>query len=716
MFHYDTIRPVCSVQIGNRLCHFDGLNTNWVDDGMGLGIRRLGIVGPTTSPTSAEGAAGSVDAGVHLIYVTFAYIRFGVVFLESPPCAAVSHTSAGSKKIDLSSIPVSSNPFVNARIIYMTRADGNEPLRLTLAGTINDNTTTTYSIDTADSALTAIPLAENNTPLPCAPYARNYGNRLVVGGAVPKPLVIAFTNASAAFTVLPSEGGSLCEGDIGKSVIFPSNTAYLIATVNEGAQTGTLTTAYQGATSPVDGEAVVIMGDPNLVTISNPLPLSVEGYDAAQDTQIYIGQDDGMNLRAIAPYRQTLLFGKSKAIYQLTGDLVTDTTSGPSYRVDILTDKAGMASHWSAQPFMGGATIFYGGDGIYIYDGVVRKVSQALDALFDDSRETSLLLGGVEDFRVDHSEDEKAHAIFDHTTQRYFLWLARKQRPTFRAAVLTPTISGGKITDVTITDPGEGYIFAPNITVTQPVGGMGGGAAISCTVSGGMVDSVTVTSQGLSYASDGTVTLTVNGGGCAPYKPLDMCVMLDFKHRNSLNRPAAWVFLIPASKSLLWHNEATFRFRPVIGNYHGQILELLVGHRDGVPEVSTGTTNYQFRVASVTSATSSLGTLLTMDTTGDYGGYIDPSAGTPGLPIVGVSGDRKGRFSVLRSYQGSHVVEVDDRLYGPCPFQAGDLVTIGGYHAFFASNRETGGMESVIMRGSRLKTMAYIPTFTDQDT
>jgi hypothetical protein len=72
-------------------------------------------------------------------------------------------------------------------------------------------------------------------------------------------------------------------------------------------------------------------------------------------------------------------------------------------------------------------------------------------------------------------------------------------------AILTPVISGGAVTSVTITAAGSGYSTAP---VIQFVGGTGNGATAHCAVTSGAISSVVVDTGGNNYTIAPYVTLT----------------------------------------------------------------------------------------------------------------------------------------------------------------------------------------------------------------
>ncbi len=107
------------------------------------GFTRAGIDAPTTAPTLADGAAGAILAGGYYGVVVFKNSDTGQ--RSNPGPASALYTAPGSKKIDWSNIPVSTNTQVNAREIY--RTPRNQTGVYYLVATINDNSTTTYTGD-----------------------------------------------------------------------------------------------------------------------------------------------------------------------------------------------------------------------------------------------------------------------------------------------------------------------------------------------------------------------------------------------------------------------------------------------------------------------------------------------------------------------------------------------------------------------------------------
>jgi len=135
--------------------------------------------GPTTAPVLSETATGSVDAGAHIVGVSYLY-KYGYI---SPPSPLATIVSDGSHSIHIASIPVSSDPNVVGRVILITAADKGT-LYFVPGGTINDNTTTTFDYDGPDTALIASAdyLQDLLTIIPNGSSIKIYHGRLAVIG------------------------------------------------------------------------------------------------------------------------------------------------------------------------------------------------------------------------------------------------------------------------------------------------------------------------------------------------------------------------------------------------------------------------------------------------------------------------------------------------------------------------------------------------------
>jgi hypothetical protein len=139
--------------------------------------------------------------------------------------------------------------------------------------------------------------------------------------------------------------------------------------------------------------------------------------------------------------------------------------------------------------------------------------------------------------------------------------------PAGSGAILTPVVTGGVVSAVTITAGGSGYTSAP---IIQFVGGTGNGATATCTVSGGSIDAVTVTAGGNNYSvapfvvltSSNPITLTTPTGAA----PVATDVYTVFCNARSIlskaNVPATtgtrWAVIDPDTTSLLLQDTEHF--------------------------------------------------------------------------------------------------------------------------------------------------------------
>ncbi len=129
----------------------DGL---WWYDPVNHTSRKCGVAAHTTAPTMAVGAAG-VPNGVYFGWVSDINDQG-----HEGNLSASGTVTVASQKIEWSNITVGPAG-TSKRRLYRSTAGGTTPLLLT---TINDNTTTVYSDNNADSALGAAP--DNNWTVP----------------------------------------------------------------------------------------------------------------------------------------------------------------------------------------------------------------------------------------------------------------------------------------------------------------------------------------------------------------------------------------------------------------------------------------------------------------------------------------------------------------------------------------------------------------------
>ena len=146
---------------------------------------------PSLSAGLAQVNPGIVDAGVHIVAISFEY---ATGYLSPPSTIPSNITATGVNDIELSSIPIG-NTYVVARHILMTMANQTE-LFFVPGGIINDNSTTIATINIHDSALvqSADYLNDIKTTLPSCSSLRLYHGRLVLIGVdvLPDILLVSY--------------------------------------------------------------------------------------------------------------------------------------------------------------------------------------------------------------------------------------------------------------------------------------------------------------------------------------------------------------------------------------------------------------------------------------------------------------------------------------------------------------------------------------------
>jgi len=142
------ILPITDLNPAPNLQVWDG--TNPVRDAAGLA--------PTSSFTAADGAAvptTGLDPGVHKFAVCY-LTNTGFTTQPGPKIAGVFtpvvYTAPGQKQVDLSGLPLGPSPQTVGRVILATKAN-EEEFFFVPGGSLNDNTSTTLTLDFFDTDL-----------------------------------------------------------------------------------------------------------------------------------------------------------------------------------------------------------------------------------------------------------------------------------------------------------------------------------------------------------------------------------------------------------------------------------------------------------------------------------------------------------------------------------------------------------------------------------
>lgn len=151
----DSAYPADVVVIRGQGYWGNGLDPSKVWDGLYGTTSNVGYPAYASAPSCADGAAGNVTAGIHLVRVRYKSSRYGYV---GEAGSATSHTAAGSKILSVNTT-LSNDPRVDTIVIEMTLAGGTvyyNALETT-------NTTATKSVNRSDTTLAEYTLDWDST-------------------------------------------------------------------------------------------------------------------------------------------------------------------------------------------------------------------------------------------------------------------------------------------------------------------------------------------------------------------------------------------------------------------------------------------------------------------------------------------------------------------------------------------------------------------------
>lgn len=158
----------------------------------GTDFTRHGVYPPTLTASQITGGAGNPNG----LY-QYAYTYINSASVESNMSTFSTAITAVNCKIELTSIPIAPQSWgVGTRRIYRTVTSGTSMFRV---ATLSDNTTTTYSDDTADASLGAAAPTDKGVP-PKYSTIIYHQNRLFMNDA-DNPSFIWYTDLNEPYTV-----------------------------------------------------------------------------------------------------------------------------------------------------------------------------------------------------------------------------------------------------------------------------------------------------------------------------------------------------------------------------------------------------------------------------------------------------------------------------------------------------------------------------------
>ena len=122
-----------------------------------LVVTNWGITAPVTAPTATATGVGGLFGNYNY------FVTFGNPVQESSQSPASNQVTAVNQNVQLTGVPVSTDPQVTLRYIYRV---GGALGTIQRVGTINDNTTTTFLDTTPDNQVTGVFLVRRDPPPP----------------------------------------------------------------------------------------------------------------------------------------------------------------------------------------------------------------------------------------------------------------------------------------------------------------------------------------------------------------------------------------------------------------------------------------------------------------------------------------------------------------------------------------------------------------------
>jgi hypothetical protein len=265
----------------------------YVYKGGGAPARLAGCTPPVGTLTVADGGAGNVQAGVHVLAVAFE-TDTGYI---SQIAAFASYQAAGSKVAHITNIPVSGDPFVVARRLVATISidpslfSGNIQDQYQFFfipdGRIADNVTTTHDSSFFDSELLQDASYTLNlfTKIPAPTGLTVYNNRLISYGEYANTSLVrasyvgqpeAFDQVNG-FMIVPLDGHVLTNAQAYQGVlyVFKATRTVAYSDNNEVPSTWPLTVIDEGIGASIHGVATVL--DSGGVNITNLLIIDFSG-------------------------------------------------------------------------------------------------------------------------------------------------------------------------------------------------------------------------------------------------------------------------------------------------------------------------------------------------------------------------------------------------------------------------------------------------------
>lgn len=364
---------------------------------VGLSSYNWGVPVPTTNPTAAEAAAGTMDSGVYKIHTVFRnqWGEIGNPRSDGPVSVTLS---SDNYKINLTNVPVSGDPQVSDVFFYITTPDTDSPFYY--AGKVSNGTTS----KTINSNHANWPADEYMEPgyltqdfedtlegpfryriPPVKRFVEVFDERIFVAGELDYSSGLASaTNGSDIMT--GDSGMSLNSGHIGKWITLNNeNTAYQIERVLTPRRFQVDRDYVRPAWRDADPANIeyVITGYVHEVAFSE----QGEPEYFPSINSFNVGRDEGGRITGMKKVGNQMIVATDRSLHRVyhTGD------SYQPYGVQRTNSPVGCTAHRS-MVVANGALFFWGGDGFYVFQNntAVNISHDALGRIHEDMQQSLL--------------------------------------------------------------------------------------------------------------------------------------------------------------------------------------------------------------------------------------------------------------------------------------------------------------------------------------
>jgi hypothetical protein len=256
---------------------------------------------------------------------------------------------------------------------------------------------------TADGSLEALSInleadGMDLTIPPCR-FIRAWRGSLVCGGFLRSEITVTGTTGATAITVSPS----LSADDIGCYITIPGEpyTYQIIAADGEG--NATIDTALA---NDHNGTVAIRWRDDDVIYVSRPLPGNIEVYSAENGRVITNAGADNAITGIASHGSYAYIFRRD------TVEILTGSPEKPALE-PFPGNPPGCRSHATIVDSLSPCVLYYAGaNGVWQISGSeARRVSAPVDPFIQNG--------------IDHSQDDRCHAVYDPATSLYWLFLFR---------------------------------------------------------------------------------------------------------------------------------------------------------------------------------------------------------------------------------------------------------------------------------------------------